>query len=289
MKPDREQQFISARLRLNVVEWGPIDAPPLFLQHGGRDHCRSWDGVAQAFAKDFRVIAPDLRGHGNSQWASDGDYTIMDFVYDVKTLFDVLRLPPCHVIGHSLGGNIVTRFAGLYPDRVIKLVNIEGLGFPSQDTAEDQPKAHLEQLREWMPRHDETSHREARRFPDLAAAIARMMQTNQRLSKRLAHHLAVTGTNVHADGSLSFKYDPGISGRTPLDLPLPVRHALWREVTCPLLAIYGAESWAGNPKDDGRLGYFRDARLITFERAGHWVQHDRRTDFIAAIWRFFSE
>ena len=61
--------YFSQRLRLHYVDWGNPDAPPLLLVHGGRDHCRNWDWVAQALRHDWHVIAPDLRGHGDSQWS----------------------------------------------------------------------------------------------------------------------------------------------------------------------------------------------------------------------------
>src|SRR5580692_10121089 len=66
------QSFISQRLRLNYVDWGNPDAPPLVLVHGGRDHCRNWDWVAEDLRRDYHVIAPDLRGHGGSTWRRAG-------------------------------------------------------------------------------------------------------------------------------------------------------------------------------------------------------------------------
>jgi pimeloyl-ACP methyl ester carboxylesterase len=124
--------FISQRLRLHYVDWGNRDAPPLILQHGGRDHCRSWDWVAEELAKDWHVIAPDLRGHGDSAWAPDGNYETNAFVYDFAQLVHTLGHDQVTIVSHSLGGNIATRFTGLYPEKVRKLVNIEGLG-PSPD------------------------------------------------------------------------------------------------------------------------------------------------------------
>ena len=77
------QSFVSQRLRLHYADWGNPDAPPLILLHGGRDHCRNWDWVAQDLRKDFHILAPDLRGHGDSGWSSSGDYSMSAFVYDL--------------------------------------------------------------------------------------------------------------------------------------------------------------------------------------------------------------
>src|SRR3546814_8208078 len=60
--------YVSQRLRLHYVDWGNEDKPPLLLVHGGRDHCRNWDWVAQSLRDRYHIIAPDLRGHGDSPW-----------------------------------------------------------------------------------------------------------------------------------------------------------------------------------------------------------------------------
>ena len=120
--------FISQRLRLHYVDWGNPEAPPLILQHGGRDHCRSWDWVAEELQKDWHVIAPDLRGHGDSAWSPEGHYGMDAFVYDFAQLVHTLGFEQVTIVAHSLGGNIATRFAGLYPDKVRRLVTLDGLG-----------------------------------------------------------------------------------------------------------------------------------------------------------------
>jgi len=66
--------YFSQRLRLHYVDWGNAGKPPLLMIHGGRDHCRNWDWTAAALRHDWHVIAPDLRGHGDSQWSPDGSY-----------------------------------------------------------------------------------------------------------------------------------------------------------------------------------------------------------------------
>ena len=100
--------FISQRLRLNYVDWGNTDAPPLLLVHGGRDHARSWDWVAEELRHDWHIIAPDLRGHGDSAWSPDGNYEMSAFVYDLAQLVHQLNLAPVTMIAHSMGGNIAT-------------------------------------------------------------------------------------------------------------------------------------------------------------------------------------
>ena len=78
--------YFSQRLRLHYVDWGNQDAPTLLMVHGGRDHCRNWDWVADELRHDYHIIAPDLRGHGDSQWMLGGSYTIIDYVYDLSLI-----------------------------------------------------------------------------------------------------------------------------------------------------------------------------------------------------------
>jgi hypothetical protein len=86
--------YISQRLKLHYVDWGNESAPPMLLIHGGRDHARSWDWVARDLRRDYHVIAPDLRGHGDSDWAIGGMYSQSEFVLDVTQLVEALELPP---------------------------------------------------------------------------------------------------------------------------------------------------------------------------------------------------
>ena len=124
--------YFSQRLRLHYVAWGDRDAPPLLLVHGGRDHCRNWDWVAEDLRNDYHIIAPDLRGHGDSEWLKGGGYTQLDYVYDIAQLLNQTKMTPVTIIGHSLGGSISLNYTGLYPENVVKLVAIEGMGPPPQ-------------------------------------------------------------------------------------------------------------------------------------------------------------
>ena len=86
MEGPTSHSYFSQRLRLHYVDWGNEGAPPLLMIHGGRDHCRNWDWVAEALRDDYHIIAPDLRGHGDSQWMKGGSYNHVDYVYDIAQL-----------------------------------------------------------------------------------------------------------------------------------------------------------------------------------------------------------
>src|SRR5262249_33781725 len=166
--------YFSQRLRLHYVDWGNPGAPPLLLVHGGRDHCRNWDWVAAALRHDWHIIAPDLRGHGDSQWSPDGNYSMAGYVYDLAQLIHQQALAPVTIVAHSLGGNITLRYAGIYPDNVRKLVAIEGLGPSPRMQAERAKKSMDSRMRDWIDEQRGLSGRLPRRYASIEDAFRRM-------------------------------------------------------------------------------------------------------------------
>lgn len=280
--------FISQRLRLHYVEWGSPAAPPIVLVHGGRDHCRSWDWVARELAPDWRVIAPDLRGHGDSAWSPDGEYSIMSHVYDVAQLIHQLRLVNVPIVSHSLGGNICLRYTGLYPQNVSRLVAIEGLGPSPKMLAERTRRSFQQRMRDWIRDKRAASGRTPRRYEALEDAYKRMKEENGHLTDEQARHLTVHGISQNEDGTYSWKFDNYQRVWPPLDAPQKEIEALWHAIECPTLLCYGEQSWASNPEGDGRLKHFRNARVVGFPDAGHWVHHDQFGPFMAELKAFLK-
>jgi pimeloyl-ACP methyl ester carboxylesterase len=281
--------YFSQRLRMHYVDWGNVEAPPLILLHGGRDHCRNWDWVAADLRRDYHVIAPDLRGHGDSAWSAAGHYTMPNYIYDLAQLVHQQKLAPVTIIAHSLGGNIALRYTGIYPDNVHRLVAIEGLGpSPSQDmVSEGKPMA--ERMRDWIDSTRGLSGRQPRRYPTAEAAYARMQEENKQLTPEQARHLTQHGVNQNEDGSYSWKFDHYVRLWPPYDMPQATIAELWGAITCPTLLVYGKESWAKNPAEDGRLVYFKNAKVLGVEKAGHWVHHDQLAFFLGEVRGFLAE
>jgi pimeloyl-ACP methyl ester carboxylesterase len=278
--------FISQRLRLHYVDWGNPDAPKLILQHGGRDHSRSWDWVAQELAKDWHVIAPDLRGHGDSAWAPDGNYEMNAFVYDFAQLVHTLGQDQVTIVGHSLGGNIATRFVGLYPEVVRKFVNIEGLGPSPEMRAKREAAGYASRFRKWIEDRRKAAGRIPRRYLTIEAAYARMKEENAFLTDEQARHLTIHGASRNEDGTWSWKFDPYLNVWPFDDVPEERTGELWMAITCPMLLLYGADSWASNPEADGRAAAFKTARVVEFENAGHWLHHDQFDRFMDELRAF---
>ncbi|MGB7369783.1 alpha/beta fold hydrolase [Erythrobacter sp.] len=287
------QTFISQRLRLNYEDWGASaakrDAPPLILVHGGRDHARSWDWTAEALSDEYRVIAMDHRGHGDSDWVSDGNYSVGDMVYDLAQLIHQLGVGPVRIVSHSMGGNVALRYAGTFPDMVEKLVAIEGLGPSPKRLAEMRETPYPERTAEWIAKKRKAAGRTPRKYESIETAFARMIEENSYLTEDQARHLTIHGVNRNEDGTYSWKFDPHLNVWPVEDVADEFLRATWAAIECPTLLLYGADSWASNPEGDGRLDHFRTAEVVEFEKAGHWLHHDQFDRFTATVRNFLKD
>lgn len=283
------QSYISQRTRLHYADWGNHDAPPLILLHGGRDHCRNWDWTAEELRKDWHVICPDQRGHGDSGWNENGYYPTIGYVYDLAQLIHQLELAPVTIVAHSMGGNVALRYAGLYPANVRKLIAIEGLG-PSPERLEEIRKTPFyTHWTNWIETKREASARLPKRYPGFETALDRMHEANAYLSREQARHLTTHAVIRNEDGTFSWKFDPHLHAWPPDDWTAEQLQEIWGRIACPTRMIYGNDSWASNPVKDGRIRYFGDNVSVSdYDRAGHWVHHDRFDDFMAEVKEFIA-
>jgi pimeloyl-ACP methyl ester carboxylesterase len=272
--------YFSQRLRLHYVDWGNPGAPPLVLVHGGRDHCRNWDWVAQALRHDWHILAPDLRGHGDSQWSPDGSYSIAAYIYDLAQLIHQQELAPVTIVAHSLGSMITLRYTGIYPENVRKLVAIEGLGIAPRSMVERAKQPIADRMQRWIEEQRGLSGRMPRRYASIEESLHRMQEANRFLSPEQARHLTQHGVNQNEDGTYSWKFDNYVRADRPYGMTQVETEDLWSRIACPTLLVYGKESWASNPEQDGRIRHFKNAKVVEFEGAGHWVHHDRLDGFL---------
>jgi pimeloyl-ACP methyl ester carboxylesterase len=278
--------YYSQRLRLHYLDWGNPTAPPLLLIHGNRDHAHNWDWTAARLQDRYHIVAPDLRGHGDSQWSAGSTYAPAEYVYDIAQLVHQQQLAPLRVVAHSLGGNVALRFAGTFPEAVERLVVIEGWGgiVPGRE----QPAAPA-RMRAWIEAQRALAARQPRRYPTLEDAYRRMLEANPHLSPEQARHLTIHGANQNEDGTYTWKFDNYIHTSQVLDLPAEQVRALWRNITCPVLLVSGSESWTRSGADPAELAdQFADARQVVVDGAGHWVQHDQLERFLELVEAFLA-
>jgi pimeloyl-ACP methyl ester carboxylesterase len=281
--------YVSQRLKLHFVDWGNENEPPLLLVHGGKDHARSWDWTARMLRRDYHVIAPDLRGHGDSAWAIGGQYTLPEFALDLAQLVDVLDLAPVRIVAHSMGAAVSLLYAGVFPEKVSRLVAIEGMGIPQSVLARIEGREIWENVADWIEQVRECSRRQPRRYPTIEEAAARMQSENPFLSPEQARHLTVHGVARNEDGTFSWKFDNASRPFFPQRMPPDSMERLWERIECPTLLIHGSQSWHGDPSKDGRAQFIRNAEVLEIGGAGHWVHHDQLEAFLAAITPFLSD
>lgn len=275
MMPSREGTVDGRGLKIHYLEWGAPDGEPLLLIHGFLDHARSWEPFVAALEKKLtaprRIIAPDCRGHGDSDWVGDGGYYhFPDYIWDLNSLIEALKLPRFTLVGHSMGGTISFIYTGTFPARVRKLVLVEGIGpLPAQFS--DAPP----RMERWITEVKLLPHRKIVEYTSLEVAADRLRRKNPRLKRELALELARTGMRRIENGSWVWKFDP--LHRTAAPQPFYSGQAVefFRRIECPVLVINGAESHH-TPRPDiaQRLEAIRDRTVAQIENAGHMIHHD---------------
>jgi pimeloyl-ACP methyl ester carboxylesterase len=276
--------YTSQRLALSYKVYGDEAKPPLILVHGTRDHARSWDRTAAALVDRYCVYAPDLRGHGDSEWSLGGDYSIIDYGLDMHALGEAIGRPPYVVIGHSLGGGVMLQYAGAFPENVSKLVTIEGLGGLGWASGARRP-AHV-RMRDWVKSMRQLEGRRLHTYPTIEAAAERMLEANRHLTPELAHHLTVEGVR-EVEGGYTWKFDNFTHAGSPYEFNMEDARDLWNQIRCPLLIIWGAESWGQRfPTLD--LSAFHEYEAVKVENAAHWVHHDQFDVFIGLVNEFLA-
>src|SRR3954452_2394446 len=138
MVPYHEKSVDSQGLTIRYLEWGEPLGRPLVLVHGFLDQAHSWAPFVVSLHSKWReplwIVAPDCRGHGNSGWVGAGGYYhFPDYVFDLDCVIRDLAVSKVKLIGHSMGGSISFLYSGTFPNRVTKLVLIEGVGPPGLD------------------------------------------------------------------------------------------------------------------------------------------------------------
>ncbi len=276
--------FVSQGLKLHYLDWGNTAAPTLVLVHGMRDHAHCWDWIARALCDRWHVVALDLRGHGDSDWSPDGAYLTPYHLLDFAALIDALGVEQIDIVAHSFGGNPTTRYAGMFPHRVRKLVLVDGMGPTAPAIARWEQLGPLKRTRDWFDGVRKLAAGTPRRFATVDDAITRMTEANKHLDAEQARHLTLHGLRQHDDG-YGWKYDPLFGTFLPEDFAVHLS-AYWREITAPTLICWGPKSWTTNPATDGNADHFRDHRNLTFDDAGHWLHLEQPEKFVEALRSF---
>jgi pimeloyl-ACP methyl ester carboxylesterase len=210
---------------------------------------------------------------------------MIEYVVDITQLLAQLDSFPVTLIGHSLGGGIVLQYTGVYPEKVKKVVAIEGLGPPPHMLQQQSKHAH-ERMQLWISQMRDLAGRLPHRYKTLDEAVRRMREANPRLSQEQAYHLTLHGANRNEDGTYTWKFDNYVRAQSPYRFNVDDAWGIWGRITCPTLLIRGGESWASDPEKDGRAKAFQKPTVVTIPNAGHWVHHDQLDHFLRVVGEF---
>jgi pimeloyl-ACP methyl ester carboxylesterase len=281
----RRESIAIRGINMNLRRWGDAGARPILFLHGAQDSSITFQFVVDALKGDWSIVAPDWRGHGHSDWARP-NYWFHEFVADLDALMD--RLFPDQavpVVGHSLGGNIASIYAGLRPERVTHVISLDGLGplithMPVDIGAIlgrylDDPKKIVE-------------HRPYATLTDMAR---RLMRGSPRLDADKAEFLAEHSSFVHADGSRRWLYDPSFSRSLPSLRGMDEWGAIWARIRAPVLWIASDERRPGAPTGSpetlaSRKAFMGEPTFLQLAGASHNLHHDCPGDVAAAVEAF---
>jgi pimeloyl-ACP methyl ester carboxylesterase len=262
----------------HITRWpgtsaGRDTAPALLLLHGFMDCGATFQFVADALDPARNLLAPDWRGFGASEWSPHG-YWFPDYFADLEAILDAMAPgQPVDIVGHSMGGNIAMMYAGLRPERVRRLVSLEGFGLPDglPDRAPERYRQWLEQAREPEP---------ASVFPSLEVFTSVLRKRNPRLPPDRADFVARAWCEVLPDGRVRPRFDPAHKRVNPVLYRRAESAACWAQIRAPLLYVAGADSdflarlqGAGDPERMMQWVPQLEPRVVT--ASGHMVHHDQ--------------
>lgn len=281
-------QWVPLRgFRYHVRTWGsPVSGTPaLVLAHGWMDVAASWqfvvDAFSDAFVKDRFIIAPDWRGYGLTEGPPTDCYWLPDYLGDLDALMDILSPDQVFdLVGHSMGGNVVMHYAGCRPERIRRLINLEGFGMPAT-----RPSQAPTRLTQWLNEIKALNNGESdlRPYPDAQGVAARLMKTNKRLTPDKANWLAQHWAAPDAGGQWRILGDPAHKVINPYLGRVEEIIELYKSITAPTLFIEAADdSLSGWWKGRFSLAEFHERiqsvpklEKALVPEAGHMLHHDQ--------------
>ena len=281
--------FLDIRgLRYHCRTWGSASSTPLLLLHGWMDVSASFQFLVDALEREWYVIAPDWRGFGETAWSSADSYWFPDYYGDLDQLVGHFSpSAPMLIAGHSMGGNVACIYAGVRPERVAKLVNLEGFGLRATEPQE-APKRIVRWLDEL---HSKPRFRDYASFDELAQ---RLRDSNSRLTPARAVFLA-RHWGMQRGERVVLRSDPAHKLVNAVPYQLEEAKACWCEVCAPVLWVSGKESKTpsmlrlGDDELQSRIGCFENIRTVSIADAGHMLHHDQPEQLARLMENFLSD
>jgi pimeloyl-ACP methyl ester carboxylesterase len=276
-------------LSIHYLEWGEPNGEPLILVHGFLDQAASWEPfvsfIQEKLGPALWIVAPDCRGHGDSGWVGAGGYYhFPDYVSDLDCLIATLGAKRFKLCGHSMGGSISLLYSGTFPQKVQKLVLIEGIGAAGMNFS-DAPL----QMEKWISELHDRGRNHFREYNSVEAGARQLQQTNPRLNSQRALNLARSGMKQNTNGKWVWKFDP--LHRTTSPQPSYSAQAIefLRRIECPVLVVEGRHSRPVLcPDKQQRLAVIRNKHFTVIDNAGHMVHHDNPEGLALVVAEFLA-
>lgn len=284
--PSRHRRLPLRTLEVHCHEWGEVSAataqrPTLVLTHGWMDVGASFQFLVDALSaldpRPRHILAPDWRGFGGTTGPACDTYWFPDYLGDLDALLDTVSPGhPVDLLGHSMGGHVVMAYAGVRPERVRRLVNVEGFGLPATDPAEAPQR-----LRRWLDELKEPVR--SRDYTDAHDVASRLVANNPRLDPARAAWLAAQRAAPDATGRWQLQVDPAHKRVNPVLYRAEETIALWSAIEAPVLWVEGSETdishWWGQryprAEFEQRLRRVPRLEMTRIDGAGHMLHHER--------------
>jgi esterase len=264
-------------LRMHYLDWGNKHLPPIVFLHGGALNAHTWDLVCLALRDDYRCIALDQRGHGDTDWAPDADYSMGAQLADTTGFVDKLGLDKFILVGMSLGAINSLAFAINHPERLNNLVII--------DAGPEMRPPGSSRIRDFVNGVADTV--------TIEAIIEKALEFNPRRDPKILRRSLMHALRQQPDGTWRWKYDRRRFQVLDQEKHRTERAALadgLSRITCPTLIVRGGESDVFAEEDGIRLAArLPDGKFVTVPKAGHTVQGDNPKDLVAELRRFLTK
>ena len=265
-------------LSFHYLDWGSLDSPPVLLLHGFAQTCHSWDFVSLSLSDRFRVIALDQRGHGDTQWAADGDYSADAYQSDIHAVVEALGLTDLVLIGLSMGGRNAFTYAATHPEKTRALVIV--------DSAPETRSAGTSNITRFVQQDDE--------LDSIDDFVERVRKYNTRRPVEQIRGSIRHNVKQLPSGKWTWKYDRRLrTGRRSALPGADLVAQLWGHIEslqCPTLVVRGGQSDVVDQDTAAEMvRRMPDGRLATVDGAGHLVMGDNPAGFERAVTAFLTE
>jgi pimeloyl-ACP methyl ester carboxylesterase len=303
-KRSSQGEFVPIRgLHYHVQRWAGTPGagsapPPLVLLHGWMDVAASYqfmvDAFSDAFAQGRTIIAPDWRGFGLTDTPGADHYWFGDYLADLDFLLDHYAPDQAvDLVGHSMGGNVAMLYAGVRPERIRRLVNLEGFGMAAT-TPDEAPSRYAKWMDELKKLH--RGELDLKAYEAVSGVARRLMKTNPRLGQDKANWLAQHWAHENAQGKWSILGNPSHKISNAQLYRVDELLEIYQRISMPVLSVEASDNslelwWKGKftlAEFHERLKSVPQVEIARIEDAGHMMHHDQPEILAALIERFLA-